>query len=122
MQTMLRKEKSFGTYAISTQLKRSLHERRDHLHTQLAHKREAFQHMHTLAPIQTLVACVYKAPSAISNIITVAGMREKITAAITDLKAGLPSFVILSPPGSSILSWIKWVQPVSIKKVVAAEG
>lgn len=122
MQTMLREEKSFGTYAISTPLKRSLHERRDHLHTQLARKREAFQHMHTLAPIQTLVACVYKAPSAISNVITVAGMREKITAAITDLKAGLPSFVILSPPGSSILSWIKWVQPVSIKKVVAAEG
>lgn len=55
MQTMRREKKSFGTYAISKPLERSLHERRDHLHIQLARKREAFQHMTPWRPSRLLL-------------------------------------------------------------------
>lgn len=134
MQTRLREKKknkkNFGTYAVITPLNWSLHERRDHSHTHTHthnwHTTAKHLSACTLWRVSrlTLVACVYKAPSAVSSVITVAGMREKITAAIRGSNARLPPFVILSihAPPYSILSWIKWVQLVSRKSVIAAEG
>lgn len=70
----------------------------------------------------TLVACVYKAPSAISSVITVTGMREKITAAITGSNTGLPPFVILLMHAPRFLHHIvDQMGPACIRRA-AAEG